>query len=926
MRVGTSSFRGEVPLLTPRGLPDAAAQVAVNARLDTGDLEAFRRPLHIKALAHTGAPVKTIFLLGDKWLSWQQEVEVARGIIPGDDTKRTYITGLDVPRWTNYSMATTGAEPFPVETRPIGVPAPETPPTLDVQPPAVVTGDVPLQNPGAESGVLEWTATAGGLADHDNSTVPGFQAYAGTHYWSGGPNASTIAHQDIDLVLEGITSGQAIELVWHQASGANGGRAGLAIYFLDIDGDQLAVVDTDVMAITPALTWTERKLAATVPDDAVKLRILQAYTRVGGTDLDAYVDAIVLNKQQFSLSWDGSSLSGWTLSQNGGPSSNRSMWLSVDANVGTPQPSILMDMDSRVPFMWQDLGTDLSPACVLKYDVMWNERSMVSLFANKLGSRAAFVLSTDKGIVLEQYTAWDQRGSGNTIEILDAAVKPVAQWLTVTLSAVISSPSKARVTCKVVSKGSGTVYLNDKTIDWPIDGGVLAFTAFANERSRKTWYDNLALQITPKDSPADETTLYTAYVYTFVNDLGEESAPSDPSETVQRNVNSSVAVTTPTTVPPGMEIYEITAKRIYRAATGSTGTVFRFVEEIPLSQAVFVDNLPDSELGEPLESDNWELPPDDLRNILALPNGIMVGSSGNELCFSVAGHPHAWPVAYRLPVDTDIVGLGNVDTTVFLGTQSFVYTASGNAPDSYSMSKPGAPHACTSRRSLAYLVGIGVIFAGPDGLMVSAGPTQVQNLTKAILTRDQWQALNPASILGVAHDDCYYFSFDNGTDKGVYALSPGEQGFGLIRLSMHASAAYNDPLSDHLYLVLDAYQEPVDALLPPAPGDPGLPVDGHAVHQFDGDFGRRMLFRWRGKLWLLPGRTAFQQARVKAGDYSQLALRIFRDGVLLLAKPILNGAPFTLPMGQDYEAVEYELTGTSRTRTVQVVSDVAEFE
>lgn len=123
-----TTFRGEVPLLTPRALPDNAAQAAVNARLYTGDLTAFKQFGLTLALANAG-PVRTISLMASLyWLSWDTEVDVARGVVPGDVTFRTYLTGLDVPRFTNLALATTGAQPYPVTTRPLGVPAPDSPP------------------------------------------------------------------------------------------------------------------------------------------------------------------------------------------------------------------------------------------------------------------------------------------------------------------------------------------------------------------------------------------------------------------------------------------------------------------------------------------------------------------------------------------------------------------------------------------------------------------------------------------------------------------------------------------------------------------------------------------------------------------------------------------------------------------------------
>jgi len=134
VKIALINPRGEVPRVEPHLLPENAAQAAVGTRLLTGDLTAWKQFSITKTLA-TPVPVRTIYLLDDKWLSWGVDVDVARGIIPGDDTYRTYLTAPALyaqPRWTNYALATTGSEPYPVTTRPLGVPNPDSPPTLSV--------------------------------------------------------------------------------------------------------------------------------------------------------------------------------------------------------------------------------------------------------------------------------------------------------------------------------------------------------------------------------------------------------------------------------------------------------------------------------------------------------------------------------------------------------------------------------------------------------------------------------------------------------------------------------------------------------------------------------------------------------------------------------------------------------------------------
>jgi hypothetical protein len=151
---------------------------------------------------------------------------------------------------------------------------------------------------------------------------------------------------------------------------------------------------------------------------------------------------------------------------------------------------------------------------------------------------------------------------------------------------------------------------------------------------------------------------------------------------------------------------------------------------------------------------------------------------------------------YRLNVDTDIVGIANIDNTVVIGTKSFPYLAFGNDPAAYSMSKLEVPQACVAKRSFAYLVGIGVVFASPDGLIAIAGTGQVRNLTETVFTRHQWQALEPETIIGVAHDDVYHFWYgvavpvDTLFANVVLLLNPTDQSNGSSNILDYSAYAH----------------------------------------------------------------------------------------------------------------------------------------
>lgn len=779
MKYAITSFRGEVPRLTPRALPDNGAQIAENAQLYTGDLMPFKQFAPTIGLANGSTPIRTIYLLNDKWLSWGAEVDVARGAVAGDTTYRTYLTApgyYDEPRFTDYALATTGTPPYPVATRPLGVPNPDTAPTLQVE----------------------------------IATVP-----------------------DVDVTDE---------------------------------GDQL------------------------------------------------------------SSAWITSPPSlGTVFSQ-----------VTQDGSIGNPAPSYKIQDRSNVgagAFAYRDFG--IGPYVAMRFQSQFaltpssfsgTVEASWRFACNESGSGVVVkvVGNGGAGLLIGVGSSWGDVASWLTQVSIPTTLDDTATtWYTMEIVATRGNSITGTVTARITD-GSNVLAEAQITTN-NLNGGFCGIEGVTSDPNGfTTMYDNFVAQGSGAISTA--LSIATSYVYTFVNDLGQESGPSPASATILRPDGVDVVVTTPGDVPSGISSdYGVTLKRIYRAATGNTGTVFRFVAEIPLAQTEYADELADSELGEVLISELWVLPPAGLQGILALPNGITAGFVNNQLCLSAQNYPHAWPVEYRLNTDTAIVGIGNVDNTVVIGTQSFVYIASGNDPAAYSMSKFEVPYACVSKRSFAYLTGIGVVFAGPDGLMAVAGPGQVRNLTDSVFTRAQWQALNPSSIFGVAHNDIYWMFWENGSERGCYGIDMKANGFGLIRMSFHASAVYTDPIEDKLYAVLDEFNEPDDALLP-IPPDPPVHIDGATIFEFEGNPSVNMVYRYRGKLWLLPHPGWLTMFQVKAEDYDNILLRIYGDGVQIDELVVTGETEFTLAVADRYTRVEYEVLGTSRVRVLQGAEAVEELD
>jgi hypothetical protein len=789
MKVAIANFRGEVPRLSPQALPVNASREAVNCRLLSADLEAWKNFELAEALCKT-PPVVTIYQMDDQyWLQWTQselgsgafQVDVARSTIAGDTTFRVFLTGLDVPRYTNLSLTTGGSGCFPRATRVLGVINPVTAPTT-----TSATGGTPAIN----------------VTDD------------GTQYASWSP--------------VGTVSGGGVE--------------------------RYAVQDTITGNPAPSYYF----VALNTPVNAYMLRDFG----VGGA-----VNILMQSDIQIA-----------------------------QANIAGAYSGGIR------------IGTDSS------------------------GTGPAFtVYSTGGGncfIALSQAVGV----TGDSV-LASAAVTPIGigSWFKLKLQVTRNADGSASLVGTLL-QNDGVTVIGTISATGQINGG-FGMLSTANTTSTQATivrFDNIIVQASGAfNDPTDD--FNTNYVYTFVNSIGEESGPSEPSETIVKDNGTTVTITTPTSAPTGYD-YDVQTKRIYRAVTEAGTTVYKFVAEIALATATYDDTLTNAQLGETLTTDGYELPPTDLRSIIALPNNIYAGISGNQLCLSAQGAPHAWPVANRYATDFPPVRLGAIDATVVIATEGFPYLASGNDPSVFSMNKLEVPQGCVSYRSLAYLKGTGVIYASADGLIAVAGTGQVVNLTAALFSRKEWQQLNPETMIGAVQDDRYFgFYIDEGGLKRGLMIEATADGFGKVTLNFHATAVYSDTVNDKLFLVLDENDVP-------SIGSAGgqYAVDGGDIYAFDayeggtpGGYTLLLPQSWLSKKFLMPYPNCFRYCTVKAQSYDDLYVEFLANGVVYYGRSVTSEDAFVLPDIADDGTAKFfsvKIYGTSFVESIQVADDVDEFE
>lgn len=240
-------------------------------------------------------------------------------------------------------------------------------------------------------------------------------------------------------------------------------------------------------------------------------------------------------------------------------------------------------------------------------------------------------------------------------------------------------------------------------------------------------------------------------------------------------------------------------KRIYRTVSGT----FKFVAEIAAATTSYADTVLDTDTGEALPSTDWDMPPIDMKNIITLPNGILAGFTGKELCLSEPNQPYAWPEIYRKVVDFDIVGIRDWGQSIVIGTKGKPYRLTGTHPQTMSMQRIEREQSCLSKRSMVALQN-GVAYASPDGI-VMFGASGIRVTTELILRKEEWSNYNPASMISAQYDDRYYAFYTGGgemnNESGLIVYDPEEANASFTTGESKADGVYVDKEKDNLYFI-----------------------------------------------------------------------------------------------------------------------------
>lgn len=405
--------------------------------------------------------------------------------------------------------------------------------------------------------------------------------------------------------------------------------------------------------------------------------------------------------------------------------------------------------------------------------------------------------------------------------------------------------------------------------------------------------------VTVSPSGGEEpTTVVTAfYTHTYVTEYGEEGPPSPPSLAVQRwdidgQGNGYVDVGIPA-INAGAR--NITKVRIYRSEFGGD---FNFVDEVIAGTANYRDSVPSEQLLTPLESTEWDVPPETMQGLIHGPSRSLVGFFDNVVCFSESGFPHAWPARYQIPLADDVVGIARSAAGIVVATRGKPVLLVGSTPESIAPLEIDTDQACLAKRSVVDM-GSFAVYASPDGL-VAIGPEGSRLLTDTLLEREAWQQLNPYSFNAYRESDRYlaFYTDKSGTSKTL-AFSPSR---GFEFMSGHYSAAYYDKYDDALYV-----------------------ANGSTLDIFDRGATRKP-FLWRSGIFEVQPGTTFSCGKLIAASYP-LTLRMYAAGVQQFEITVPSPRPFRLPPASADPLIrewEIELAGSHEVFSLQIAQSMSE--
>jgi hypothetical protein len=363
------------------------------------------------------------------------------------------------------------------------------------------------------------------------------------------------------------------------------------------------------------------------------------------------------------------------------------------------------------------------------------------------------------------------------------------------------------------------------------------------------------------------------------------------------------------------------------STTVVAGTLYHDVSENPPTSAArywgdgsydFIDDYDSRNLFDILASDNYDPPPEDMVGLTAVQNNILVGFVGNELYFSEPGRPHAWPDAYAVTLEHNIVGVTAISGSMLVVTDSYPYIVSGSDPaNGMATARIDANYPCLNRYSIVTM-GYGVVYSTHDGLAVYSASSGPGIITKLLYNNDTWQTdIDPSTVVAEYYGENYFASHSTGAF--VFEQDTKVGGF-FVDCDYSFSASFYDSIDGIVFYVSGTN------------GD---------IFEWDNLSQPPVTQEWKSKVIVTKDMINLGAARVVA-DYAavtqtwdtevqlwnlalvnwdkpdDITFKLWVDKQLVFTTALNNSGTFRLPTGYRTDTFEVSVEGNIRVRAIHL--------
>jgi len=408
---------------------------------------------------------------------------------------------------------------------------------------------------------------------------------------------------------------------------------------------------------------------------------------------------------------------------------------------------------------------------------------------------------------------------------------------------------------------------DSSTGPWPGVGYVLGIPAGDNNISASIGGTQDA-DVSPEDA---------SWVYTFVSIFGEEGPPSPATTAVTFTPSTQTAtVSIPNYASSGYSAAFGTdaKKRLYRSNTGSTNTQFQFVKEVSYATTSTTDNTSAAALGEVLPSETWIGPPNNntalypdgpLQGLTPVANGVFAGFTGKRLCFSEPYMPHAWPIAYRITIEEDIVAIGTTGNGVVCLTNGKPYFVTGVDPSAMAALQVDLAQACVNKHSVVDM-GEYLLYAGQDGLCAISS-TEGRVVTNRLISPAQWNSdYYPTAYKAFKYEGTYVAFWIDGSNEGGWVFDPRADDAALSTVSV------DDPVQGGWYNHKDGELYIISG------------SSANEIQKYRGGASNRTAL-WKSKKYVTPKPVSMAWVHISASSFPSSGtvnkVRVWADGTLL---------------------------------------------